>query len=122
MSDERRRFTRVPFQVKAELEVGERTLEADDITNLSMGGCLLPLSTEIEEGASCCLRIRLTGASSDLNVQVEGEVLRGAPGTVAVKFTRVDIDSLFHLRSIVLYNSDDPDAVEQEFRTRSGVV
>ena len=57
-----------------------------------------------------------------LTVTMEGTVLRKTADTVAVKFTGVDVDSLFHLQNIVRYNASDPDAVEKEIRDHFGVV
>ena len=43
MSEERRRFTRIPFRVKAEMTVSDVLYKAEEISNLSVGGCLLPI-------------------------------------------------------------------------------
>ena len=122
MSDEKRRFTRVPFKVEAELKVGDTLYRTDDITNLSVGGCLLSLQANCEVGATCQVLIRLGGTNSELTVTMEGTVLRKTADTVAIKFTGVDVDSLFHLQNIVRYNASDPDAVEREIRDHFGVV
>lgn len=122
MSEEKRRFTRVPFKVEAELKIDDVTYRSDDITNLSVGGCLLPIQANCEAGAKCHVTIRLGGTSSDLSVAVEGKVLRAGPDAVAIKFTGVDVDDLFHLQNIVRYNSSDPDAVEREIRDHFGIV
>ena len=122
MSDEKRRFTRVPFSVEAEIAIGDASYRADEIKNLSVGGCLLSMPGEFEVGAPCQVRIQLSGTSSELRVEVDGEVVRSGSGEVAVKFTGVDIDSLFHLQNIIRYNSADPDVVEAELRARLGIV
>jgi hypothetical protein len=122
MSDEKRRFTRVPFRVEAEIAIGDASHRADEIKNLSVGGCLLSMPGEFEAGAPCHVRIQLSGTSSELRVEVDGDVVRSGSGEVAVKFTGVEIDSLFHLQNIVRYNSSDPDAVEAELRANLGIV
>jgi hypothetical protein len=53
---------------------------------------------------------------------IEGEISRCDPGAVAVKFTRIDIDSLFHLHNIIRYNSPDPDKVEKEIHEHPGLL
>jgi hypothetical protein len=122
MSEEKRRFTRVPFKVEAELIIEDVTYRSDDISNLSVGGCLLPIQVNCEAGAKCHVKIRLGGTSSELTVAVEGKVLRAGPDNVAIKFTGVEVDDLFHLQNIVRYNSSDPDAVEREIRDHFGIV
>ncbi len=84
------------------------------INNLSLGGCLLPISAELKAGALCQIRIQLSGASSDMEVRIDGEIIRCDGGAVAVSLTRINPDSLFHLQNIMRYNSMDPDQVEWE--------
>ncbi len=120
MPDEKRRFTRVSFKVRAEVTVGDALYCAEEIQNLSMGGCLLPVSVDLEPGTQCGVRILLSGTSSELSVRVDGEIVRSDPGAVAVRFVQIDPDSFFHLQNIVRYNAPDADAVEVELHEHAG--
>lgn len=122
MPDEKRRFTRILFNVEAQVKLGDISYRAKEISNLSVGGCLLPIAVEGEVGAECHVKIRLGDAGSELAVAVQGQVVRITPRAVAIKFTGVDVDSLHHLQNIVRYNSADPDAVEREIRDHSGII
>ena len=121
MSYEKRRFTRVPFRVRAEMTVNGVLYSAEEIKNLSVGGCLLPIMEYVEPGTVCQVRILLSETSSNHIVKTEGKILRCEPGKLAVKFTQIDPDSLFHLRNIVRYNSLTPDLVEQEISKHPGL-
>ncbi|MDY6837580.1 MAG: PilZ domain-containing protein [Thermodesulfobacteriota bacterium] len=122
MSDDKRRFTRVPFRVQAEITVDESSYYTEEIKNLSVGGCLLPVAAPLDVGTACHVRIQLSGTSSELHIEIDAQVVRCCAGEVAVKFTGVDLDSFFHLQNIVRYNSPDPDAVEEELRAHLGLV
>ena len=50
MPEDKRRFTRVSFSVKAELTANNVLYIAEEITNLSVGGCLLPIEADLEPG------------------------------------------------------------------------
>ena len=93
MPDEKRRFTRVPFKVEAEIRANNAVYRAEDITNLSVGGCLVPIQADLEVGDKCQVKIWLGGTSTELTIGVEGEVVRSTPGAVAIQFTGVDLDS-----------------------------
>ncbi|MBN1842088.1 MAG: PilZ domain-containing protein [Deltaproteobacteria bacterium] len=116
MSEEKRRFTRVPFKVHVQLTVDDVSYSAEEISNLSVGGCLLPISGDLEAGAQCHVRIVLSGTTRELTIGTDGKIVRCTPDAVAVEFVRIDPDSLFHLQNVVRYNSPDPDAVEAELR------
>ncbi|MBW2348287.1 MAG: PilZ domain-containing protein [Deltaproteobacteria bacterium] len=128
MVQERRRFFRVPFDVRARLHVAGKELEIQGIRNLSMGGSLLSLKAQVSPGVPCKLVIQLEGSRERL--KISGEVTRNTGDTVAVKFTGIDPESLHgidpeslhHLRNIVRYNAPDPETVEKEFSERPGLL
>jgi len=121
MDDEKRRFARIPFRVKAEMTINSHIYSAATINNLSVGGCLLPVEADVETGTKCGLKVFLSGTNSELFVQVAGKVVRCEPGTVAIEFTTIEPDSLFHLHNIIRFNFPDPDQVEKEIINHPGL-
>ena len=122
MPEEKRRFTRVSFSVKAELTVNNALYTAEEITNLSVGGCLLPIEADLESGTVCLLKILLSGTATEFSIQVEGKIVRCKSGTMAIRFTKIETDSLFHLQNIIRYNYPDTDKVEHELGKHPGLV
>ena len=84
MSREKRRFTRVPFQVEAELKVHDLTYRTQDVSNLSVGGCLLHINADVEVAAKCHLKLWLGGTSGEITVSMEGEIVRSTPEATAL--------------------------------------
>ena len=122
MSDEKRRFTRVPFRVIAELTVNNVLYSCDEINNLSISGCLLPIEADLELGMACQLRIFLSGTNDKLLIKVDGEIIRCEDGAVAIKFTGIESDTLFHLQNIVRYNYSDTEKIEKEIHDHFGIL
>ncbi len=122
VSHEKRWFTRVPFRVRAEIMVHDFSYSAEEILNLSVGGCLLPVEAELAPGTGCDLKIIMAGTTSELSIRVKGEIVRSEAGAAAVKFTGIDPESLFHLQNIIRYNSPDPEAVDKEIRDHPGLM
>lgn len=121
MLTEKRRFSRIPFQVKAEVTINDLLYSSDKIDNLSIGGCLLPIDVDVATGTECRLKILLNSTSSELSVQIGGEIFRSESGGVAVRFTEIEPDSLFHLQNIILYNHPDTAKIEQEIKNHPGL-
>ena len=121
MQEEKRKFTRVPFRVKAEMTVADDVLVVESINNLSVGGCLLAMAETIPTDTECFLKIFLSGTTSEVAVAVDGRITWCEAGAVAVKFTRIEPDSLVHLQNIVRYNYPDTDKVEEEINNHPGV-
>ena len=122
MIDEKRKFIRFPFKMKAELSILDKMYEVNEIINLSIGGCLLPVNEVFEPGTPCRLKISLGITEEEPVLRVEGVVARHDQGNVAIKFNKIDPDSLNHLQKIAIYNADDPDRVEQEIRNHPGIL
>lgn len=121
MKKDNRTFSRVPFNIRAELEIMGEVMTLNTFRNLSVGGCLLPVQSAYPSQTPCRLTIKLSGESSDLQIQVSATVLRSGREGLALQFTSIDPDSLFHLKNIVRYNVADPDRVEQEFQEHPGL-
>jgi len=121
MTDDNRRFSRVPFKVNTELQVNDAFYSAEEISNLSVGGCLLPLSVDLQPATPCQIKIFLEGTAEELKILVEGEIIRSTPEGVAIKFNRIDPQSLFHLQNIIRYNSPDADMIEFEISKHPGL-
>ena len=114
MAEERRRYSRISFKVKAEMAVGDAVYDVDEIVNLSMGGCLLPVKAILAQGTPCRIKIFLGGTDSEVSLRIDGEVRRAEGAGVAVRFTRIDRESLMHLQNIIRYNYPDADVIERE--------
>lgn len=124
MEKGRRRFQRIPFTVPAELTVLGTVYHTEKMSNLSIGGCLFPLSADIalEERSACHLIIPLNTEGDRVQVEVEGEVIYCEAGMAGIKFTKIDPESLFHLQNIVRYNAAEPDEIEKEIQRHPGIV
>ncbi len=61
-------------------------------------------------------------ADTDVYVRVEGEIIRSESNGVAVKFTQIDPDSLFHLQNIIRYNAEDTEAIDEEITKHPGLL
>jgi len=122
MRAEERRFTRVPFQVYTELKTKDAVYTSNLISNLSVGGCLLPVHSDIVPGTDCKILISLEGSDDEIVIKITGQVMRVNAHSVAVKFKLIDPESLFHLQNIIRYNAADPDKVEDEFSRHPGLL
>ena len=122
MLQEKRRFSRIVFKVTAELSIEDRIFTADQIENLSVGGCLFPASGNFPLGTACKVVILLAGALGSPLVSVTGRIVRSDPDRVGVKFTGIDPDSLFHLHNILRFNTSDPDQIELEIDDHPGLI
>jgi hypothetical protein len=114
--DEKRRFTRVLFETTIKITAGKTVIMSKRLRDISLGGAFVFTSgTSLPESTSCVLEIDLIGRASLLRIQVEAEVVRADEDGMAVKFTKIDLDSLVHLRHLIVVHAQDPSAVDVEY-------
>ena len=120
---EKREFIRVPFNTEVEIQAGNRTIRSKSGINISLTG--LHAATDQEEvppaGTSCCAKIILRASETRVVIEAKGTVVRSRPGSLAVEFTELDLDSYNHLRQLIINNADDPGRAEQEFVDHWGI-
>ena len=120
MEDENRKFSRFYYKMRSKFIVNDSIYEVDELINLSIGGCLLPVIVNAKSGDDCSLKIFLGDDEGAPVVSVEGKVIR-IDDTTAVSFNKIDPDSLDHLHRIAQYNSPDPEKTEAEIKKHPGL-
>jgi len=116
----RREFSRVPVRLRAEVTVAGTRLPEGTMEQLSLKGGFFRSEARPEAGARCDIRLHLDG--TELTVHTQGHVVRLIPGGCAIQFDEViGVDSLEHLRNLILFNSHNPAQVEQEFHDHLGL-
>ncbi len=120
MTAEKRRFSRIIFNVRARLAAGETVYTVERIINLSVGGCQLEIDEQLSPGEPCKFTIFLPRMGP--GVDVFGEIVRAGSGEVSLKFTRIDPENLMHLQNIIRYNAADPELIEEEIKAHPGLI
>ena len=119
---DRRGFIRVPFRTEVAVRVGDRIIRANTEINVSMGGLHMMSDDALPApGVPCRVSIMLSSFENKLLIEADGKVIRSEPGSLAVEFTQLDLDSYHHLRQLIINNTDEPEKAEQEFASHWGI-
>lgn len=120
MNSERRGGTRVRFETQVVVRTKETEVTAlAGSRDVSLQGLYIATDKRLPRGTPCEVEIRLNGRSLLLSIQAKGRIARSDEGGLGIEFESFDPDSYFHLRNLVMYNSEDPETVEQEERSRA---
>jgi c-di-GMP-binding flagellar brake protein YcgR len=112
---EKREFTRVDFETAIQVSTEELSITSSRTRNISLGGLFIYTGELLPRGAECVVNIELIGPATLLRIRVEGEVVRVEEDGVAVRFTRMDTDSLIHLKHLVTIKAADPEKIRREY-------
>jgi len=119
---EKRRFSRIAFDMAAELTVDDIVHPFSQIENLGVGGCSFKTTIEFQVGAACRFWLPLKAVMPELGVEVFGEVVRCNGQGVGVRFTKITPENLFHLQNLIRFNAPDPDQIEDEISRHPGLL
>lgn len=114
-SPEKRRHARVIFNRSVHLFVQEKSHGRYPARNLSMGGLFVEGALNLPVGEDCRLELHETGRHSCLILTFSGKIQRCEKDGVGVTFTGMEDDSYMFLQTMVLYSSDDPLGVAEDF-------
>ncbi len=112
---EKRRHTRVIFTRSVKVFIQDKPQGQFPARNLSLGGLFIEGEVNLPIGEDCRLELHETGRRSSLILNFCGTVLRREKGGIGVKFTNMEEDSFMFLQTMVLYSSDDPIGVAENF-------
>ena len=114
--NEKRKNMRIDFKTRVILKSAEQTILSDaDSRDISLKGMFVKTDQAIQVGTPCELELILSGASTSLSLSMQGKITRQADDGLGISFDGVDLDSYWHLKNLLMYNAQDPDALEKEF-------
>ena len=120
-TNENREFTRSPLKMHVEVGTGAGVMIECTVADISMNGVRVECKGMLPVGGDCTVSIVLNTGDTPLRVRAEGRIVRGEGTSMAIEFTKVDDESLEHLRALVLYNSPDADKADEEMQEHLGI-
>ncbi len=109
---EKRKFMRVQFNAEVVVKSSGITISGTT-DNLSMKGMFLNTTTPMN--LSGPIEVSLGLAGSELSITLKAKAVRQTDAGIAIEFIEMDLDSFTHLKTLIAYNSDNADAVEDEY-------
>ena len=116
MENEKRKNIRIVFKTRVILKCEGQTILSDaDSRDISLKGMFIKTDRVLKAGTPCELELILSGVSTNLSISIKGNITRQGDDGIGVSFDGVDLDSYWHLKNLLMYNAEDPDALEREF-------
>lgn len=114
----RRKNSRVAFHATVSLSFAGARYEQCETRDLSLRGVFVVGIHGHKPGELCDVVLCLTGTTSSLCLRMKGEVARVEADGFGLHFREIDLDSFYHLKNILYYNSENPDQLDDEFNAQ----
>jgi len=111
-SGEQRRFSRIPFDMRATLQDGAQTWQTS-LLDISLHGALIRTPGEFEATPARAyqLAVHLEGGP---DIVMDVAIAHQEQDEIGLKCNDIDVDSITHLRRLVELNLGDPELLERE--------
>ena len=120
---ERRKNQRLPIAMKAEIYVPGKHKYEGQTRDISFGGVFVTFSPvpEIEEGENAVLSIFLQEQPTELAIRIWSSVTHKQEGGLGFGFININIEDYTHFRQMMVFNSPDSEALQEELREHHGL-
>ncbi len=110
---ERRRFSRVVYQVPATLTQDDMFLDTT-IQDLSLHGLLLRANSTDGLLKGVLVDISFTLSDSDVDITLEAEIVSFDDHEIRLKISHINIESISHLKRLIELNVGNDDLLHRE--------
>lgn len=116
--EDKRRFTRIIFSTPAQLTIGSNSYNAS-LIDLSLKGALVKAEQDltVHIGQECSLSFTLP--SSDVEINIQASITHVEHFNVGMVCTKIDLDSVSHLKRLIALNLGDEDLLDRELSSLS---
>lgn len=111
--NERRRFSRIPFDASAQVVSGNHTYETE-INDISLKGVLVKRPPGMEPALNDKMRVVIHGLNDGFIISMDAQLEHIEKDFIGLKCTEIDIDSVTHLRRLVELNLGDASLLNRE--------
>ena len=111
--DNKRYFKRINFHVDVAASI-DKTLYKGELFDISLKGALIKMDRKIK------LSLRKTGTvilklpNSDIILEFEAKIVHKKDDFVGFRFEGADVDSITHLRRLLVLNTGDEEGIDRE--------
>ena len=117
-----REFTRACAKIEARVASGDEIVIFGQTRDISLNGLYVICDERLPPGTSCRVILFLGESQNQLAIRTRGRITRVDDAGMGIEITEIPVESLDHMRKLVLYNSSGNfEAVEQEFKTHLGI-
>ncbi|MGA2141214.1 MAG: PilZ domain-containing protein [Brevinematales bacterium] len=112
---ENRKFSRVGFNIACKFKTGSREYSCR-VLNLSLKGVLVEIDEDFGEEILKHGIVEISLINSDIVISFESDLVHLNGKQAGFRFVKTDVDSVTHLRSILIANTGNPDKIDDELQ------
>ena len=111
--EDKRYYKRINFHVNAAARVNN-ILYAGELYDISLKGALIKMNRGLEPSLSKTGTVMLKLPNSNITLKFEARIVHQKDNFLGFKFEGADVDSITHLRRLLILNTGDEEEIDRE--------
>ena len=116
--EDKRRFTRILFSTPAQLNVNGNSYHTS-LVDLSLKGALVTIEQDLADKVGQACSLSFTLPNSEVLINIEGAIAHVEHDHLGIVCTKIDLDSVSHLKRLIALNLGDEDLLDRELSSLS---
>ena len=124
-SNEKRKHTRLPIAIKAEIQLENGKICPGVTRNISFSGILAEIqkAENVQLGDLCNLTIFLADGQKEPSIEFECKVVRKEKAEIGFKYIAIiDVESYMHFKNLMVSNSKESAKLIEELKSNPGII
>ena len=124
-SNEKRKHTRLPIAIKAEIQLENGKICPGVTKNMSFSGVLAEIqkAEQVRAGDLCNLTIFIADGQKEPAIEFECKVVRKDKTDLGFNYIAIiDVESYTHFKNLMVSNSKEPEMLIQELKQNPGII
>lgn len=115
----RRKFHRISFDGKANVEIGDEVYECCQVKNLSLSGMYVAGNIKYKQGENCLISFVRDGNPQKVYLQASGKIIWGNDKGFGLQFTSMNADHYQVLVTVLINNAEMPATILSQIPQKS---
>jgi c-di-GMP-binding flagellar brake protein YcgR len=115
---DKRRCSRVPFRRNIKISAQGEVQKRCTTQNLSLGGMFIQGAVDLPLGHACRIELHETGRLASTIYRFGGKIAHKGKNGIGIEFTDMEDFSFTYIQTMVLYASDDPIEIAENFKEK----
>jgi PilZ domain len=111
--DNKRYFKRINFHIEAAAKINN-IIYAGELYDIALKGALIKMKKKPDKysGKKCSVILNLP--NSNIKLEFEAKIVHQNNNYIGFKFNGADVDSITHLRRLLVLNTGDEEGIDRE--------
>lgn len=111
--ENKRYYKRINFHVEADAKI-DNIMNSGELYDIALKGALIKMNKKLDPSLGKTCHVMLKLPNSIITLEFEAKIVHQKDNFLGFKFEGADVDSITHLRRLLVLNTGDEEGIDRE--------